>query len=142
VRWLWWFVYVAIAAACARQPDADAIRAAITEMARATEAQRSADVLVRVSDDFTGNDGEVDRTQLANVLLVQLLAHRSIGVRLGTIDIELSGDRATARFDATLTDASGRWLVDRRAVLRFVTGWRRERGAWRCYNATWSSNAR
>lgn len=142
MRWLWWVVYVAVAVACAQPPDAEAIRAAITEMVRASEAQRSSDMLARISDDFTGNDGEVDRAQLANLLRVQLLAHRSIGVSLGTIDIELSGDRATARFDATLTDASGRWLVDRRAVLRLVTGWRRERGAWRCYNATWSSNAR
>lgn len=140
MRWLGLFVCIVIAAACARQPDADAIRAAIAEMASAAQAQRSSDLLARISDDFTGNDGEVDRVQLANLLRAQLLAHRTIGVSVGTIDIELSGDRATARFDATLTDASGRWLADRSEVLQLVTGWRREQGTWRCYNAKWSGD--
>lgn len=128
MRWPGLLICIVMAAACARQPDADAIRAAIAEMASAAQAQRSSDLLARLSDDFTGNDGEVDRAQLANLLRAQWLAHRAIGVSLGTIDIELSGDRATARFGATLTDASGCWLVDRSEVLQLVTGWRREHG--------------
>lgn len=138
MRWFGLFACIVIGAACARQPDADAIRTAITEMAGAAQAQRSADLLAWISEDFTGNDGEVDRAQLVNLLRAQLLGHRAIGVSLDAINVELSGDRATARFDATLSDASGRWLPDRSEVLRFVTGWRRERGTWRCYNAHWS----
>ncbi|GAA0703930.1 hypothetical protein [Dokdonella soli] len=135
----WWTTLACsiFVAACARQSDADAVRAAIMEISRATEAHQSADVLARVSDDFAGNTGEVDRAQLANLLRMQLLANRSIGVRLGGIDVDMSGERATARFDVTLTDASGRWFAERSTTLHFVTGWRRERGAWRCYNASW-----
>ena len=138
MRWLCMFATVLAVAACARQPDADAIRAAIHEMAGAAKAQSSADVLARISEDFTGSDGEVDRSQLADLLRVQLLGRRTIGVSLGTIDVEVSADRATAIFDATVTDASGRWIADRREVLHFVTGWHLESGTWRCYNAKWS----
>ena len=140
MRWLALCASVLIMAACAGQPDADAIRAAIHEMAGAAKAQSSGDVLARISDDFTGNDGEVDRSQLANLLRVQLLGRRAIGVSVGTINVDVSADRATARFDATVTDTSGRWIADRRAVLHFVTGWRREGGTWRCYNAKWSGD--
>lgn len=138
MRWFTLLAGIIIAAACARQPDADVIRMAVTQMAAAVQARHSADLLERISQDFTGNAGEVDRAQLANLLRAQLLGRSAISVRLGSIDVELSGDRATARFDATVDDASGRWLVDRGKVMQFVTGWRREQGTWRCYNASWS----
>ncbi len=141
MRWFALFACIAVVVACARQPDADAIRAAITEMADAAQARDSADLLARISDDFTANDGEVDRAQLANLLRAQLLGRGAISVSLGTIEVELSGDRATARFDATVKDPSGRWLDDHSKALQFVTGWRREHGTWRCYNANWSGAA-
>ena len=142
MRWLGLFVCAVISAACTRQPDVDEIRGAITELARAAEPQHCVNVLARIIDDFTGNDGEVDRPQLVNLLRVQLSGRRGIVVGLGTIDIELSGSRATARFDAKLTDSSGRWFPNRGEMLRLVTGWRREHGIWRCYNARWSSDVR
>jgi hypothetical protein len=127
---------IAVLAACARQPDEEAIRATIVTIAEAAEARDGTDILEHVSADFTGNDGEFDRRKLADLLRMQLIAG-SLGVHLGQVDVELSGARATARFDATLTDGSGRWIAERSAGFRFVTGWRREDGAWRCYNASW-----
>ena len=126
----------AVLAACTRPPDEDAIRATIAAIAEAAEARDGADVLEHVSADFTGNGGEFDRRRLADLLRMQLIAG-SIGVHLGQVEVELSGGRATARFDATLTDGSGCWIAERSAEYRFVTGWRREDGAWRCYNASW-----
>jgi hypothetical protein len=61
-----------------------------------------------------------------------------VGVDVGPIEVEVHGERATARFHATLSDGSGRWIPDRRAVLEVETGWRREGGDWTCYNASWS----
>lgn len=129
-----------VLAACARVPDADAIRGTVRAMAAAAEAKRSGDVLEPVTPDFVGNGGEFDRAGLERLVRARMLA-QSIGVSVGTIDVELDGDRATARFPMTVTDGSGRWLPDRRADLDVVTGWKREGGKWRCYNATWSSNA-
>ncbi|HEU4615797.1 MAG TPA: hypothetical protein VFS15_27060 [Kofleriaceae bacterium] len=90
-----------------------------------------------VADDFVGNDG-IDRNELANVVRAQLLGANGIGVRLGSIAVELHGDRAIARFDADFTDSSGRWIADRATTVHFETGWRREGRTWRCYNAKWS----
>lgn len=129
-------------AACARVPEADAIRAAIHAMAEAAEAKRTGAVLEHVAADFTGNDGELDRAGLERLLRARLLAGQAIGVSIGTIEVQLDGDRATARFEMSVTDDSGRWLSDRRAAFDVTTGWRREGGAWHCYNAKWSSDER
>lgn len=136
------FVLASLLAACARAPDAEAIRTAIGGMAAAAQAKRTGEVLAHVADDFTGNGGEFDRDGLERLLRARVLAAQSVGVSIGTVDVELDGDRAIARFDVTLTDGSGRWLPDRRSVLEVTTGWRREGSDWLCYNATWSSDAR
>jgi ketosteroid isomerase-like protein len=121
---------------CARQPDAEAIRDAIAGIAAAVEAHRNANVLERISEDFIGND-ELDRTQLDKLLRLQMIAANSIGVSVGGIQVDVQGDRATASFEARVTDSSGRWIADRSATLKFETGWRREHDKWRCYNAKW-----
>lgn len=133
---------VPLLAACARVPDAEAIRSAIRDMATAAEAKRTGDVLERVAADFTGNDGELDRAGLERLLRARMVAAQSVGVSIGRVDVELDGDRASARFEMTLTDGSGRWLPDRRSVLDVTTGWRREGRAWRCHYAKWSSDER
>lgn len=126
-----------LAGACARQPDAEAIRERIAQMAGAAEAQSVSDVLDGISEDFIGN-GELDRAQLGNLVRARLLGGELVGVDVGPIEVEVHGERATARFQATLSDGSGRWIPDRRAVLEVETGWRREGGDWTCYNASWS----
>ncbi len=143
MRMVMTFVLVWSLASCAaRVPDAEAIRAAIGEMASAAEARRTGDVLERIAADFTGNDGEFDRAGLERLLRARVLAAQSVGVSIGRVEVELDGDRAVARFEMTLTDGSGRWLPDRRSVLDVTTGWRREGRDWLCYNASWSSDAR
>jgi len=127
-------------AACSHPSDAEAIRATIAAIGTAAENHRSTDVMAHVSGDFTGNDGEVDHAQLGQLLRAQLLAARSLDVRFGSISVEILGDRAVARFDVAVTDTSGRWFENRETTLKFDTGWRREQGEWRCYNAHWSSN--
>lgn len=131
-------VLALVLGACARQPAEVAIREAIASMTGAAEAGRVGDVLASVSDDFTANDGEFDRTGLERLLRARTLAGRAVGASVGHVVVEPDGDRATARFELTLTDGSGRWLPEQRAVLAMTTGWRREGGRWRCYNARWS----
>ena len=128
-------------ASCSRTPDDEAIRAAISRTAEAAQARRAGDVLDAVSDDFIGNDG-IDRTELGNLLRGRMLVANALGVRVGSVDVDVQGGRAVARFDALVTDSSGRWIPDRAATLHFETGWRREGRQWRCYNAKWSSDAR
>jgi hypothetical protein len=125
--------------ACSRTPDNEAIRAAITAGAQAAAEHRGSELLDLASEDFIGND-ELDRKQLANLVRAQLLGAGAIGVRIGAIDVDVQGDRAIARFEARVTDSSGRWIADRAATLHFETGWRREGRQWRCYNAKWAQD--
>jgi hypothetical protein len=127
--------------ACARPPDAEAIRTVIAEAAQAAQAHKSGELLDQVSADFIGNDS-LDRAQLDRLLRMQMLGAKSLGVSVHGIEVDVQGDRATASFEADVTDSSGRWIADRAATLHFETGWRREHGDWRCYNAKWSSSAR
>lgn len=139
-----WMIMTFLAAlcvtACSHPPDAEAIRATIAAIGDAAEKHRGTDVMAHVSDDFTGNDGEVDHAQLGQLVRAQLLAARSLDVRVGAIRVEMLGDRAVARFDVAITDTSGRWFENRETTLQLDTGWRREQGEWRCYNAHWKRN--
>ncbi len=138
MRSMWSIVsFVLLAVSCARQPDAETVRAAILDMADASGNRRLSTLLAHVSDDFTGNGGSVDRAGLKNLLRARLLS-RGIEVRPGPIGVDVAGERATARFDASVTDSSGRWIVGRSTTIHFVTGWRREGRTWRCYNAQWT----
>lgn len=92
----------------------------------------------RIADDFTGEDGTLDRTSLHNLLRTQALANTHIGISLTSVDIELLGDeRATVRTTVTLTGGNGRWLPERGSIYRITSGWRKEGGDWHCINAQW-----
>jgi len=138
--WKWLVpAFAALAlAACARTPDEQAIRNTIEAMAEAAEARHGKAVLEHISEDFIGNDGAYDRDRLTALMRAQFLAGRGIGVHPGSIEVEVDGTRAVARFPLRVDDASGRWLPDRRATLDVTTGWRREGGDWVCYNAKWT----
>ena len=79
---------------------------------------------------------------LAQLLKFQLLSRQGVGVASGPVEIVIDGDRATAKFDVTLSDSSGRWVPGGSETYRIVSGWRREGSNWVCYNATWTNGAR
>lgn len=123
--------------ACTRTPDEQRIRDAIGAMQTAASERAPKEFLRHVADDFTGDDGALDRDGIANLLRVLMLRHASIGALIGPIDIEIDGDRASARFPLTLTGGSGSLLPDSAGQYRFETGWRREGGNWLCHHAQW-----
>ncbi len=133
--------FVLLLAACARTPDEQAIRTAIEQAAQGAEAQDLSALEALLADDFIGND-ELDRTQLRRQLRAQFVVAKAVSVRIGPIAIEVQGARATASFEAFLTDSSGRWIPERATTLHFETGWRRDGRQWHCINARWSSNTR
>lgn len=122
---------------CRHAPDEQRIRDALVAMQTAVEARDPRDFMAYVSADFTGAEGSVDRGGLHNLLRAQVLRNETIGVTLGPIDVEMQGDRATVRVTATLTGGSGGWLPEHGAIYAITSGWRREGGDWRCYNAAW-----
>lgn len=135
------FLLALCVAACARTPDDQAIRASIEKGVAAAQAHDASALTDMLADDFIGND-ELDKPGLKSQLRGQFVVAKAIGVRVGPIDVEVNGDRATARFDAFVTDTSGRWIPDRATTLHFETGWRREGKSWLCNNAKWSGDSR
>lgn len=129
---------VAMAVGCARPPDEVQIRSSIEAMRSAAEARQPGGVVGEIADDFTGNNGEIDRDGLSRLLKFQFLRNESIGVAIGAIDVAVDDDRATAKFAVTFSDASRRWLPGGSEAYAIVSGWRREGSRWICYNATWA----
>ena len=140
VRFVLGLVVALSASACSRPPDEVRIRNTIESMREAAEARKASGVLAAVAADFTGRNGEVDRDGLARILKLEFLRTEAIGVALGAIAIEIDGDRATARFDMTLTDRTRRWLPSGSETYAVVSGWRRDGSDWVCYNATWTTD--
>ena len=132
------FAVCAVLVGCARPPDETRIRAAIGEMRAAAEARDASGVLDHVGNDFTGQSGDLDRAGLARTLRLEFLRKERFDVTLGSIAVEVKGDRATATFEMTVGDASRRWLPSGRETFAVVSGWRREGSDWVCYNATWT----
>ena len=123
--------------ACSRPSDEVQIRTTISDMQAAIEAGKPADFMQHMTEDFTGDGGTLDKPALHNLLRVQALGNARIGATVTSIDIELLGDRATARLDVTLTGGSARWMPERGSIQQIESGWRRENGQWLCYNAQW-----
>ena len=130
-------VVTGLLVACTRTPDEQRIRDAIDAMQTAASERTPKDFLRHVADDFTGDHGALDRGGVANLLRGLMLRHASISALIGPIDIEIDGDRATARFPLTLTGGSGSLLPDSAGQYRFETGWRRDGGDWLCHHAQW-----
>jgi len=90
-----------------------------------------------ITEDFVGNEAEVDRNALANLLRIEVLRNERIGVTLGPIEIDMQGDRAKAQVLATFTGGSGGMLPEHGSVYAITSSWKRQSSEWRCYNDTW-----
>ncbi len=133
------FVCAALIAlvACSRTPDDQRIRADIQAMQRAAEERNPRQFLEHVASDFSGNQGGLDREDLGNLIRMIVLRNEKVGVTLGPIDIDVQGDRATARLIATLTGGQGGLIPERGAIYSINSGWRRDGKDWICFAATW-----
>ncbi len=124
---------------CHHGSDEEQVRAAVAQAASAARGNDSGGVLNVVTDDFVGNDGDLDRHGLRQLLALRTLRHDSTGVLVGPVSIDRQGDRLIAKFTLTLTGGKPDSLLpDQVAVYSMTTAWRREDSHWRCYSATWS----
>lgn len=135
-----WMTVIAIvcmlATGCHRPPDEVAVKQAVAAAERAAEQTDAGAFADHLTADFTGNAGEVDRAQLANLLRLARLRHESIHVLMGPVTVAPRGDRYVASFTVTLT-SGGRLLPEDMGVYDVESAWRREGGEWVCYSATW-----
>lgn len=125
-----------IVSGCRRTPDELQIRSAITAVAGAAEAGSASGVVKFISEDFDGNEGELDRRTLANLVRIATLRGEHIGVTTGPVGIEHRGERIVATFTLTLSSRS-RLLPEYMGLYQVQSAWRKLDGAWRCYSASW-----
>ncbi|MBU6476956.1 MAG: hypothetical protein KGQ32_03390 [Xanthomonadaceae bacterium] len=127
-----------VLAACHRAPAEQQIRQAIDAAATAARANDTHGMLAVVSDDFSGNDGELDRHGLRQLLAVRALRQDKTGVLIGPVSFEHKGDRIVATFNLVLTGGRpGDLLPDQSVIYAMTTAWRLEGSHWRCYSARW-----
>jgi hypothetical protein len=125
-------------AGCHRAPAEQQIREAIGAAATAARANDTHGVLAVVSKDFSGNDGEMDRHGLRQLLAVRALRQDKTGVLVGPVSFKHNGDRIIAKFNLVLTGGKpGDLLPEQSAIYAMTTAWRLEGGDWRCYSARW-----
>jgi hypothetical protein len=134
---LLWLLAAALAAGCGGEDPAAKLKREIGEMQAAVEAHKPAEFLRRVTEDFSGNDGQVDKRVLHGLLASQLLGSERVSVTLGPLEVQLhDADHATVKVSALVL--GGRYLPERGQTLAIESGWKREGGEWRCYVANWS----
>lgn len=121
---------------CHRTPAEEAVRQAVAAAEQAAEHTDAGAFADHLTDDFTGNAGDADRTQLTRLIQLAHLRQESIHVLMGPVTVEPRGDRFVASFTVTLS-SGGRLLPEDMGVYDVESAWRREDGEWVCYSATW-----
>lgn len=125
-----------LAAACSRSDPERELRATIAQMAQAIEKRDPAAFLDAVADDFTRESGAYGKQDAKRTLLAAYLRNEQINVSAVVTEVRLEGDRAFAKVRVAATGGAG-LLPERGQTWDFDSAWRRERGAWKVFNAEW-----
>ena len=128
-------LFLLLLAGCSRPPPEQALRDTIAGMQAAAE-QRDADALAdHVAEDFVGPGG-MDRDGFRRYAALAWLRSRTVGVTLGPLDVEVTGEHAQVRFTAATRGGEG-LIPDSANLYRVETAWRLEDGEWRLISAEW-----
>jgi hypothetical protein len=128
-------VVAALVSGCSRTPPEQALRDTIATMQAAAEA-RDADALAEpLAADFVGPGG-MDVERFRRYAALAWLRSRDVGVTLGPLDVEVTGEHARVRFTAATRGGQG-VLPDSAGVYEVDTAWRLDGGEWRLISAEW-----
>lgn len=142
VAWVFAILAMVVLAGCRNAPAEQQVRHAIDTAAAAARGNDARGVLAVVSDDFTGDDGQMDRHGLRQLLALRALRQDRTGILVGPVSFERRGDRIIASFNLVLTGGKPDDLLPAdSAIYAMRTAWRKVGGDWRCYNAIWHGTA-
>ena len=111
--------------------------AAIREMETRIENGERRPFMNNVSDDFSGQNGQLNRQELQRLVIYQLNRHQRLHAQLFPISVvETSEETASAKFRALITGGPG-WIPDQGQLYDFETLWRYEGGEWQLTSANW-----
>ncbi len=112
--------------------------AAIREMETRVEKGERRPFIKHVSEDFSGQNGQLDRRQLQSLFIYQLNRHQRLHAQLFPITVNETGEEtASANFRALITGGPG-WIPDQGQLYDFKTLWRYESGEWKLTGANWN----
>lgn len=112
--------------------------AAIREIETRIENGERRQFIKHVSEDFSGQNGQLNRQELRGLVIYQLNRHQRLHAQLFPISVKESGEEtASANFRALITGGPG-WIPDQGQLYAFETLWRYEGGEWMLYSANWN----
>ena len=138
-----WVPVLLLLSACAQEAsETEQIRAQIIAMERFAEQGERGQFMRQVSDDFSGQNAQLDRSALNMLLLAQLNVNQRVFAQTGPVRIQMESAsparNATAEFDALLTGGRG-WLPEQGNLFRFTTRWRKDEDEWILVAADWQT---
>lgn len=114
------------------------IIATIRDMEAKIEDQQRRAFMEHIAEDFTGQNGAMNRDQVRALVVFQLNRHKNLQAQLFPIIVTASGEySATAQFRALVTGGPN-WLPDSGQVYDFVTHWRLRDDEWLLQSASWT----
>lgn len=123
--------------------DADLVKEAVTEVARAAEAKDVRDVMKYISKDYRGDDGS-DYNAVKGIVFAQLFREDAVSIFIRGLDVDVTGDKAAAHLRVVMT--RGKAVASLKDVpreaadaIKFEIVFKREDGAWKAVNAGWES---
>lgn len=128
-----------VASGCSRPPAEQALRETIASMQAAAEERDANGLAGHLAEDFIGPGG-MDRDGFRRYAALAWLRSRAVGVTLGPLDVDVSGEHARVRFTAATRGGAG-ILPDSAGLYQVDTAWRVEAGEWRLISAEWNDAA-
>ena len=131
-------VLLAGLAACGEQLTLEQqIIATIREMEARIEAGERRPFMAHVSEDFSGQNGSMNREQLRALMIMQLNRYQRLQGQLfpfAVIDLGEGGASAHVR---ALVTGGPNWIPENGQLFDFDTYWRRVDGDWLLHAANW-----
>lgn len=110
----------------------------IREMETRIENGERRPFMNHVSEDFSGQDGLLNRDELQRFVILQLNKHQRLHAQLMPIHVSETGENsASASFRALITGGPN-WIPDSGQVYDFETQWIRQGDEWKLLSASWT----
>ncbi len=133
------FLALVSLAACSKPLTVEQqIIATIRNMEAHVEAGERRPFMEYIAEDFSGQDGTMNRDQARALMVYQMNRNRRLHAQLFPIQVkEQSETTASAHFRALVTGGAN-WLPERGRVFDFETHWRRQDDDWLMVSAKWT----
>ena len=131
-------LFLGLLVSCSQPPTVEQmVIHTIREMEAKIENGERRAFMAHVAEDFTAQDGRMNRDQVRALVVFQLNRYERLQGQLFPIAVSETGPgTATAEFRALVTGGP-RWIPESGQVFDFTTAWRLEDDEWLLVTANW-----